>query len=69
MESWCSAYLDQILALWLCDQRLQLGRREGVDKTGFGHDEKQDLSTCQDRQFVCLELAWSVGNSGQVCCC
>lgn len=28
-----AAYLDQILALWLGDERLQLGRGEGVDQS------------------------------------
>jgi len=42
------SYLDQVLALGLCDERLQLGGGESVDETGFGHDEKQDLGACQN---------------------
>lgn len=33
-------YLDQVLALGLCDQGLELRGSEGVDKAGFGNDEK-----------------------------
>lgn len=35
-----SAYLDQILALSLGDQRLEFGRCESVDKAGLRHDEQ-----------------------------
>lgn len=36
----CSAYLDQILALSLGDQRLELGRCESVDQAGLRHNEQ-----------------------------
>ena len=41
------SYLNQVLALSLGDQRLQLWGGESVDKTGFRHNEEQDLSACQ----------------------
>jgi hypothetical protein len=50
------AYLDQILALGLGDERLKLGSCEGVDQTCLGDDEEENLSTSQDRQFVCLAM-------------
>ena len=36
-ERWARvvAYLDEILALWLGDERLELWCREGVDETGL----------------------------------
>lgn len=37
------ACLDEILALWLGDERLQFGGGECVDQAGFGNDEKEDL--------------------------
>jgi hypothetical protein len=33
-----NTYLDQVLALWLGDQRLQLGGSEGVDQAGLRDD-------------------------------
>ena len=48
------AYLDQVLALRLGDQRLELRGGKGVDETSFGDDKKQDLCASQDTQFVCL---------------
>jgi hypothetical protein len=48
------ANLDQVLALGLGHQRLQLGRGEGVYQTRLGHDEQQDLGACQDRQLIGL---------------
>jgi hypothetical protein len=53
-----ATYLDEVLALWLCDERLQLRRSESVDKTGLGDDEQQHLRACQDGQFVGLRLGW-----------
>ena len=44
-----SPYLDQVLALSLCHQRLKLRRREGVDQTGFRDHKEQDLRARQDR--------------------
>jgi hypothetical protein len=48
------AYLDQILAFGLCDERLKFGCRESVNQTGLGNDEEENLSASQDGQFVCL---------------
>lgn len=48
------AYLDEVLALSLGDQGLELGGGEGVDQTGLRDDEQEDLRAGEDRQFVCL---------------
>ena len=48
------AYLDQILSLGLGDERLQLGRGEGVDQTGLGDDEQEDLGASEDGELVSL---------------
>lgn len=47
-------YLDEVLALGLGDQRLELGGGEGVDQPRLGDDEQEDLRASQDRQFVRL---------------
>ena len=47
-------YLNQVLALGLCDERLQLGGGKGVDEAGLRHDEEQDLGARQDGEFVGL---------------
>jgi hypothetical protein len=41
--------LDQVLALGLGDERLQLGGRESVDESGLGDDEQEDLGAGQGR--------------------
>lgn len=43
------AYLDQILALGLGNERLELGSGEGINKARLGDDQQQNLSACQDR--------------------
>ena len=43
-----SAYLNQILAFSLCDERLELGCREGVNQTGLGNNEEENLGAGQD---------------------
>jgi hypothetical protein len=54
-EGGCDApYLDEVLALGLGDQRLELGGGEGVDQPRLGDDEQEDLRASQDRQFVRL---------------
>ena len=53
-------YLNQVLALGLCDERLELGRGEGVDQPGFRHDQEQDLGACQNRELVGLAHARTV---------
>lgn len=47
-------HLDQVLALWLGDQRLELGRGEGVDQSRLGDNQEQDLSTGQNGQLIGL---------------
>lgn len=58
------AYLDQILALSLGDERLKLGRGEGVNQARLRHDQQQNLGACQDGQFVRLQMeriSWLAG--------
>lgn len=49
-----AAYLDQVLALWLCDEGLEFWRREGVHQSGLGHDEEQHLGSSEDGELVRL---------------
>ncbi len=49
------AYLNQVLAFSLGDEGLKLGRGESVNQTSFRHDEKQDLCSGEDGEFVSLE--------------
>lgn len=49
------ASLNEILAFRLGYERLELCGRERIYETGFGNDEKQDLSACQGRQLIRLE--------------
>jgi hypothetical protein len=51
---WGAAYLDEVLALGLGHERLQLGCRECVDQARLGHDEEQHLRAGEDGQLVCL---------------
>lgn len=46
--------LDEVLALWLGDERLELRGGEGIDETCLGHDKEQNLRASEGRQFVCL---------------
>lgn len=48
------AYLNEVLALGLGDQRLEFGSSEGVDKAGLGDDQQENLSASQDREFISL---------------
>lgn len=48
------AYLNQVLALGLGDQWLELGSSECIDKAGFGDDQKKHLSASQNGKLVCL---------------
>jgi hypothetical protein len=50
------AYLDEVLALGLCDEWLQLWGCEGVDETGLRDNEEQYLSTSENGQFIGLEI-------------
>lgn len=49
-----ASYLDEVLALGLGDERLQLGGGEGVDQSGLGDDEQEHLGAGEDGQLVCL---------------
>jgi hypothetical protein len=49
------SYLDQVLALGLGHQRLELGGGEGVDETSLGHNEQKDLGASEDGQLVGLD--------------
>lgn len=42
------AYLDEILAFWFCDERLELWCCESVYEAGLGNDEEQNLGAGQD---------------------
>ena len=55
-----SAHLDQVLALGLGDERLELGSSEGVDQSGLGNDEKKHLGAGKDRKLICLKLQVSM---------
>ena len=46
--------LDEVLAFWLRDKRLELRGRESIDETCLGHDEKEYLRSGQGRELVCL---------------
>lgn len=48
-------YLDEVLAFGFGDERLEFGCCEGVDESGLGDDQQQDLGAGQDGQFVGLE--------------
>jgi hypothetical protein len=49
-----AAYLDEVLALGLGHERLQLGCGECVHQARLGHDEEQHLGAGEDGQLVCL---------------
>ena len=49
------ACLNEVLALGLCDERLELGSGEGIDKTGLRDDEEKDLSTSEGGKLVGLK--------------
>lgn len=46
--------MDQILAFGLGDERLELGSRESVDKTGLRNDQQENLGSGEDRKFIRL---------------
>lgn len=52
---WIRCTLNQVLSLGLGDQRLKLGRSEGVDQSSLGNDEQEHLSAGEGRQLVGLE--------------
>lgn len=47
---------------------MQLGRGEGVDEAGLGHDEQQHLRASQDGQFVGLVVGRLAEARGVWCC-
>ena len=47
-------YLDEILAFGLGDERLELGGGKGVDETGFGDHEEQNLGSGEHGELVSL---------------
>lgn len=58
--------LNKILALRLSDEGLKFGSCESVDETRFGDDEKQHLSACEGRKFVCLQYMRRVSKGERV---
>ena len=52
-----ATYLNQVLTLWLGNERLQFWRGERVDQAGLGHDEEEDLGTGEYGQLICLRTA------------
>jgi hypothetical protein len=48
------AYLNQVLAFGLGNQRLKFRGSKGVDKASFGDDQEKNLSASQDREFIGL---------------
>lgn len=48
------ACLDEVFALGLGDEGLQLGGGEGVDEAGLGDDEQEHLGAGEGGEFVCL---------------
>jgi hypothetical protein len=54
------ASLDEVLALGLGDERLELGGRKCVHEARLGDDEEEHLSASESREFVCLKRQkWS----------
>ena len=51
-----SAHPDEVLALGLGDEWLQLGGCECVDEASLRDNQQQDLSTGESRQFVSLRV-------------
>lgn len=49
-----AAYLNEVLAIRLRDQRLQLWCCKGVDETCLGNDEEENLCSSENRQLVSL---------------
>jgi hypothetical protein len=60
------AHLDEVLALGLGDERLQLGRRERVDEARLGDDEKQHLGSGKDGQLIGLDMYVLARNAARV---
>lgn len=54
-NAWRGAYLNQVLALSLSDERLELGRGECIHEARFRDDEEEDLGAGQNGELVGLE--------------
>lgn len=48
------AGLDEVLALRLGDQRLELGGGKGVDQARLRDNQEEDLGAREGGEFVCL---------------
>ena len=48
--------LDEVLALRLGNERLELGSGEGIDKPSLRDDEQEDLRAGERRELVCLGM-------------
>lgn len=48
------AYLNQVLALRLCHEGLELRCSKGINETGFRNHKKQDLGACKNRKLISL---------------
>ena len=57
--------LDEVLALWLSDERLKLGGRKSIHQSGFRYDEQQYLGSSQSRKFISL-IKWRTGASAHI---
>lgn len=55
-EQCVPTHLNQILALWLGDERLELRSGEGVDEARLRHDKKQDLGAGEDGELIGLRV-------------
>lgn len=53
-------YLNEVFAFGFGDERLQLGGGKGVDESGFGDHEEEDLGAGQDGKLVRLVAAPSI---------
>ena len=49
------ASLNEVLALWLGDEGLELRSGERVDEAGLGHDKQEYLCAGEGRELIGLE--------------
>lgn len=54
--------LDEVLALGLGNERLELGGGEGVDETGLGHDKEENLGAGEGGELVRLQATAKEAN-------
>ena len=57
--------LDEVLALGLCDERLELRSSEGVDEPGLRHNEQKDPGAGEGRELVRLGNATQRAKTGE----